>query len=571
MTEAQKTLRNILALDETIDRFFSLAAARDISTMLQQALQTFVDTFYAQSGSLFFYGNPLLYFKVGDFPAPVLAHLTRLENVVADRLQNGVWRVLDIEMPPISVQKFSKQGVTLINTPLLKNTQVIGSLSLMLPDEVQFNLSLRTTLIRLTKGVGQLAAFANDLSLAQKRYKELDLIYQIGQALATTFNITELLEKVMELATNMLDAASASILLIDETGQDLVFEVSHTPKAAVLKKHRINLDEGIAGWVAKNDKPAIVNDVVKDPRFSKKVDARTGFLTFSIAAVPLKLKGTVVGVLEVLNKNSKTGFDNDDIRLMASIAAQTAIALENAKLYQNLRAEHDKIIKSQDDVRKELARNLHDGAVQQLSALSMNLEYAQKLLKVDPEAAYEELNNVRELAHKAAKDARLVLFELRPIILETEGLIPALKQYVAQLNKTESFVVEAELNPISQSLTRNVTGTIFSIIQEAVNNAKRHSKASIIKIIVITKADQLLVHIKDNGVGFNVNEVENNYSGRTSLGLLNMKERAELIEGILAINSETSGSKRGTTITLSMPLKTGTKPLNKSLLQEEKT
>jgi GAF domain-containing protein len=94
------------------------------------------------------------------------------------------------------------------------------------------------------------------------------------------------------------------------------------------------------------------------------VDVRTGFLTQSIAAVPLKIKGRVIGVLEVLNKYAGDGFTQEVVRLMEAMAAQAAIAVENARLYQKVRQERDYIIKAQENVRHELARNLHDGPVQ---------------------------------------------------------------------------------------------------------------------------------------------------------------------------------------------------------------
>ena len=247
---------------------------------------------------------------------------------------------------------------------------------------------------------------------------------------------------------------------------------------------------------------------------------------------------------------------------MTSIAAQAAIALENARLYQILRTERDKIIKAQEDVRKELSRNLHDGTVQRLAAISMNLEYIQKLMEIDMKAAIQEISSVRELVLVAVQEARLVLFELRPLILETQGLIPALKQYVTQLTETENVTIESEFPEEELNIDKKVSGTIFSIVQEAVNNAKRHARGTIIKITVSTKADQLFVHIKDNGDGFDVAKTEEGYVKRRSLGLLNMKERAELIEGILAINSRTEGPMHGTTITLSVPLKPGTAPLS---------
>ncbi|HEY84444.1 MAG TPA: GAF domain-containing sensor histidine kinase [Chloroflexi bacterium] len=552
--------------NSTLEAIFSLAVAEDLPDMLHRALEALVKLFHASGGSLFFFNRSAQRITVGNLPQTLNARITQLEDAVSTRLQTGTWRILEVDAPPISLYKFPEENLRLINTPLLKQTEVLGSLSLALPIETPFTAEAQATLNQFSLGIGQLAASIADTAHAQKRYRELDLIYQVGQALANTLDIAELLDAVMQLSANMLNAAAASIMLIDEARRELVFEVSHNPKAVMLNRFRIAMDEGIAGWVATNGRPTIVNNVHADPRFSRNVDVRTGFLTMSIAAVPLRLKGKVIGVLEVLNKYSEDGFDDDDLRLMTSIAAQTAIALENARLYQSVRQEREKIINAQEETRKELSRILHDGVMQQISAISMNLEYAQKLLKRDLAAADKELSSIQKLAHKTAKDARLVLFELRPVILETQGLVPALERYITQLQENEDLHIKTILSPPPARLDKNVAGTIFSIIQEAINNIKRHARASQMQLSVSTVAQTLMVQIQDNGVGFNVEKTQKNYANRGSFGLLNMIERAELINSALAIDSETEGSNHGTTITLTVPLEENSKLLNHSLL-----
>ncbi|HHJ07232.1 MAG TPA: GAF domain-containing protein [Anaerolineae bacterium] len=540
--------------NSTLEAIFSLAVAEDLSGMLHRALKMLVKVFRAKGGSLFFFNRSTQRVAIGNLPQTVSARITQLEDAVFTRLQTGTWRILEVDALPVSLQDFAEENLRLINTPLLKQTKVLGSLSLALPIDPPLTAEAQATLNQFSLGIGQLAASIADTAHAQKRYRELDLIYQVGQALANTLDISELLETVMRLSANMLNAAASSIMLIDEARRELVFEVSHSPKAALLNRFRITMDEGIAGWVATHGRPALVNNVHADPRFSRNVDVRTGFLTMSIAAVPLRLKGKVIGVLEVLNKYSEGGFEDDDLRLMTSIAAQTAIALENARLYQSVRQEREKIINAQEEVRKELSRILHDGVVQQISAISMNLEYAQKLLNRDLTAADKELSSIQKLAHKTAKDARLVLFELRPVILETQGLIPALERYIAQLQENEDFHIKATLNPPPARLDKNVAGTIFSIIQEAINNIKRHARASQIQLNVFATEQMLVVQIKDNGTGFNVEETQKNYANHGSFGLLNMMERTELINGALTIDSKTEGLDHGTAVTLTVPL-----------------
>jgi len=539
-----------------LSQLIELAGAKDLDVILSQALPLLASSFQAQLGSVFFQVAPPQFQRIGQAPSSLLDQIDQIEQAVAARLAEGTWRIADGASVAISRRLYPEQNLLLLNIPLLKKTQiVVGSLSLAISSENSFGEAEEKTLIAIAQGIGQLGSLTAELMTTQKRYRELDLLRQTSQALTATLDIGELLEKVMHLTANVLAAATASLLLLDESGQELSSVISHGPQRHLLYKQRVSIQEGVVGWVARNNQPAIVNNVETDPRFSRQIDTRTGFLTASIAAVPLTLKGKVIGVLEALNKQTGSGFDDDDLRLMASMATQAAIALENARLYQDLREEHDKIITAQENERHALARILHDGAIQQFSAISMSLDYLQKLIKVDIEEADREIGSIQALAHKGAQQARLVLFELRPIVLETEGLISALERYVDQLNNDSSLQVQADLTPLSIVLDTNVAGTIFSIIQEAVNNVKKHAQASQLKIIVSDQSDRLLVQIQDDGLGFDVSQVEAGYAGRNSLGLLNMKERAALIEGGLAIASETQGSQTGTAITLSIPLK----------------
>jgi signal transduction histidine kinase len=148
----------------------------------------------------------------------------------------------------------------------------------------------------------------------------------------------------------------------------------------------------------------------------------------------------------------------------------------------------------------------------------------------------------------------MVLFELRPIILETQGLVPTLDSYVKQLNEAEDFAVHFQPATLPCQLDTKVAGTIFSIVQETINNAKRHAAARNVWIGLATTDDALIVRVRDDGRGFDVASVEENYEKRGSFGLLNMRERARLIDGRLNIQSSTQPPKRGTTVLLSVPL-----------------
>ena len=168
------------------------------------------------------------------------------------------------------------------------------------------------------------------------KFERLNLLLQLGRILNSTLDHHEVRRRAMEAATHLMKAEVGSLLLIDEEQHHLYFEVALGEKEETVKTITLNIGEGIAGWVARKGEPLIVNAPDKDPRFFKGVDCRTGYKTRNMICVPVKAKGKVMGVLEAINKQGKTGFNQDDLSLFASLADLVAIALDNARLYQEL-------------------------------------------------------------------------------------------------------------------------------------------------------------------------------------------------------------------------------------------
>jgi signal transduction histidine kinase len=553
MTKNNVVAQSSPPVSSPVEGLFALAASRDLDTLLHQALNLALRSLNAEAGSILFQAQAPVKVRAGAFRQEALTRIDRWEAVIGSHLVDSNWNIAARDEPPLSTAKLAGGRLTLVNIPLLRNTLVVGALSLVLSPGQTLTEEARRLLPQIARGIGQIGALIADLEQAQRRLNQMGVFYQVGQALVTTFDINRLLSDTMQLAANVIDAGASSIMLIDEQGKELVFEVSHGSRSQMLRQQRIPLDEGIAGWVARHGHPVIANNARTDPRFSHRVDVRTGFLTQSIAAVPLRIKGRIIGVLEVLNKYSGNGFDPEDIQLMSSIAAQAAIAIENARLYQQVRQERDQIIRAQENVRRELARNLHDGPVQLLSAISMSLDHLERLNEVKPEAVRNEIEALRNLVHKATRDARNVLFELRPIILETQGLVAALDQYVQYLQNSEKFAIHFKTIE-TVDLETQVAGTIFSIVQEAINNIRRHAEARNVWLSVEVEGESLVTKVVDDGLGFNVADTDASYDQRGSLGLLNMRERAQLIDGKLILESRPEPPKRGTSVRVILPL-----------------
>jgi len=537
-----------------IDDLFDLTASRDLDVMLGKALRITTRILGAEAGSILFKAHPLRNIQSGAFRPEAIKHIEQWEKVIGQRLQQTNWNIPGSAPLPISIISLTNTKLVLINVPLLQDTKVVGSLSLVLSPGSQLGLSQHNLITRIAKGLGQIASLIADLELANRRLHEISVFYDVGQALVTTFDIGNLLLETMELATSLIDAGAASIMLIDEARKELVFKVSHGNRKNALRQHRIPMDEGIAGWVIRHGKPVIANDARADTRFSHRVDVRTGFLTQSIAAVPLEIKGRMIGVMEVLNKYSGSGFDQEDIKLMTFIAAQAAIAIENARLYDQLREERDSMIQVQENMRRELTETLQDGPAQFLSAINMGLDHLERLsTSANPEVMQNQIGALRNLVNQTTRSVHDMLFELHPVILQTEGLVAACEQYITQLRKTENFSVHFTSTEQPINYNAEVTAAIFAIAQEAITNIKRHANTKNMWLALEVNRNHFVVTIKDDGQGFDIRQINNLLKQKAAYGILNMRERAAAISADLQIESNPKASGQGTTVRLLVP------------------
>ncbi|PCI40712.1 MAG: hypothetical protein COB53_00010 [Elusimicrobia bacterium] len=168
-----------------------------------------------------------------------------------------------------------------------------------------------------------------------------ELLLEVGRLLSSKLELPDLLHTVMQLAARVVNAETASLLLVDHEAKELYFDVA-LGLDPELSKIRLKMGEGIAGTVAANEMPEIINDVNKDPRWSSKVDKEGAFVTRSILAAPIILRGKCIGVVEAINRIGG-GFSEVDLRIFEAFASQAAVAIENARLFASLVEEKTKL------------------------------------------------------------------------------------------------------------------------------------------------------------------------------------------------------------------------------------
>jgi len=244
-------------------------------------------------------------------------------------------------------------------------------------------------------------------------------------------------------------------------------------------------------------------------------------------------------------------FVDSHFELFSAVADHAVIALQNAQLYQRLEAEKQRLIEADEKARRELARDLHDGPTQNIAVIAMHLNVLRSMVVKDPQKAQMEIRKIEELAKRTSREIRAMLFTLRPLLLETGGLGPAIKRMMNHIGESDDIEMHLIGGDNGTVLNKTAQGVVFSIVEEALSNARKHAMADVIEVRLWQEDDLFVVRVTDDGAGFDPEIVRNNYSERGSLGMINMQERAERIDSTFTIESAPG---TGTTITLLVPV-----------------
>jgi two-component system sensor histidine kinase DegS len=216
-----------------------------------------------------------------------------------------------------------------------------------------------------------------------------------------------------------------------------------------------------------------------------------------------------------------------------------------------------RIITAQEQERQRLARDIHDGPAQSLSNIVLKCELCEKLLDRDIEKARKQIGELKQLVKSSLQEIRRIIFDLRPMSLDDLGLVPTLQRYVSTFIEETGIDVALEVYDLDENAVDKVVEVaVFRIVQEALNNIKKHSKATKVHIKMYVKDGFLIARIADNGIGFDKEKVEGQKRAdihEGGFGIYGMKQRAELLKGKLTVQSQEG---KGTTVSLQIPINT---------------
>jgi signal transduction histidine kinase len=393
---------------------------------------------------------------------------------------------------------------------------------------------------------------SNQEKQLQREVQRLRIINELTGALNTTLNYERVLAMALDIVDQVLiDPANdgarpkSAILLFED---DALQVVNARGLSQADMRARLPGRKGILAEALTTSEVTFSNDPAHDPELRMLTALQ---VSRTVMCMPLSAGLKMYGVLLAAHRKPDY-FQDDRLDLMKTVAQQIMIAFQNARLYDELLEEKERIAEIQEEARHKLARDLHDGPTQSISAIAMRINFTRKLLERDPKAAIDELARIEELAMRTTKEIRQMLFTLRPLALESRGLMAALNQLADKMMETyQQRVLIESFDGIDDAMELNRLGVVFYIIEEAVNNARKHAQAENIWVRLQRSGDLVRLEVEDDGTGFDVNAVQQDYDQRGSLGMVNLRERTEMINGLLEIRSKPG---TGTRVRVTIPL-----------------
>jgi signal transduction histidine kinase len=360
------------------------------------------------------------------------------------------------------------------------------------------------------------------------------------EAALAVVGLQEMLGCFVELIVSASTATEGSLMLLHEGRELLTISSASGLGREIVQGTRRHVGEGISGWVAKHKEPLLLVGPIKDARFSG-----VGRGIKDALCVPLMSGDDVIGVLSVSNKRGNARFTEEDLKGLVELAKPAA------RMVVLTLAQREADAESRAWERKQLAQEIHDGPMQELSSVILLMELYKRVRQEDATRADDELARAREQALDCLQELRHFAYDLRLTDLEKLSLLDELRRYTVEFQKRTGISVDLKVDGLKKEIPVGVKKNLYRIAQEALTNVRRHAKASEVKMLLHCTPDQLEMRVQDNGRGFVLQEALERAHLEKRFGLLGMQERAYLMGG--SLETETAPG-RGTTLKVVLPL-----------------
>jgi len=386
----------------------------------------------------------------------------------------------------------------------------------------------------------------------ERASQRLSCLLEVARVVNSSLDLTAVLEHLLTHARYELRAESGSIMLLDEPSRQLRVLAAQGPRAKQIVGRSRDMGEGIAGWVALHGEPLLLSGAASERRFTRvprRRDVRVAL------CAPLSTETEMLGVISLNNRLDDGVFTPDDLDLLTAIAHQAALAIRNARSFEEMCRQRrtvervlDELTRAQEEERKRIALLLHDGPAQTLFAALRNLEVA-RAAQGRAELGELALTELEHTIRQAIQETRALMIDLRPPCLDEMGLPAALRHYARQFQQRSGIAAEVTHRGANRRLPSVVESSFYRITQEALTNVWKHAAAKHAEVVLEVGAGSCSLSISDDGTGFDREAAA--AEAEHHLGMVSLRDRAELVGGCLAI---TSLPGRGTTINVTVPL-----------------
>jgi signal transduction histidine kinase len=357
-------------------------------------------------------------------------------------------------------------------------------------------------------------------------------------AIASERSVEGVLQRIVDVARGLAGARYAALGVPDGEGNFAQFITAGMSPELVAAMGPLPRTHGLLGAMLEADAPHRTPDIRRDPRFRGWWPSRHPQMA-SFLGVPIVSRDEVIGAFYLTDKEGADEFGAEDEDLIVMLAAHAAVAIENARLYERSRE------LSAIEERNRLARDLHDSVAQKLFGIVLAAQSAATLLDRSAEEARGQVERLADLAQETMVELRSLVFQLRPAVIESDGLAPALAKHVEVLRRVHRLHIDLDASgPVR--LRPGIDEEVFKIAQEALQNALRHAGAERLEVSLREDRGALALRVADDGAGFDPAAPRSR-----SLGLTSMEERAAALGATLRIDSAPGA---GTTISLEVPV-----------------
>ena len=379
----------------------------------------------------------------------------------------------------------------------------------------------------------------------RQRADQLRTINEVSRKISSFVNLDELIPYVGNILRQTFHYHNVNIFLFEPVSGRLTLKALSVSgqKGFIPVGVPLEMDEeGVVGWVAQTGEPLLANDVGTEPRY-RAVEALSD--TRSELAVAVKIGNRVIGVLDI-ESTEVDAFGEADLFTAQTIADQLAVALENARLYDETR--HMAVMEE----RNRMAREIHDTLAQGFTGIILQLEAAEQALGENSSELERHMNQAASLARKSLAEARRSVWNLRPQALEQLSLVEAIQQEVDKFTQNAGSTARLTVSEERFALPPEVEAGLLRICQESFANVEKHAKANVVEVDLAFDKEAIILNISDNGVGFKSGAPTIARKKQHGFGLISMQERARGLGGTFEVQSKKG---KGTLVRVVIPIK----------------